>query len=127
MDIETLRANASEDMMRLNPELQPITNAPKPRKYRNEPTEYNGRRYDSVKEATHAYTLDLRVKGGGIAAWCAQVPFPLAGGIRYIADFVVLAFDGTWCAEDAKGFRTKEYKLKRKLFKERYGRDIVEV
>ena len=31
----------------------------KPRKYRNEPTVYNGIRYHSVKEAKFAQSLDL--------------------------------------------------------------------
>jgi hypothetical protein len=124
LDIESLKANP--DIVRLNPELQ---EAPKEkrRKFGNMPTLYNGRHYASIKEATHARDLDLEKKAGDILAWFAQVPFSLAEGVTYVADFVVILKNWQVEVRDTKGFRTKEYKLKRKLFKAKYGREIIEV
>ena len=48
------------------------------------------------------------------------------GGNVYIADFVVLCPDGHYTVEDTKGKRTDTYIMKRKLFREKYGFDIVE-
>jgi hypothetical protein len=61
-----------------------------------------------------------------IAAVMRQVPFTLAGGIVYKADFVALNSDGTYRIEDVKGVRTKEYRLKKRLMAEK-GLEIVEV
>lgn len=107
------------------PELVPQSEQ-KVRKYRNNPTFYNGREYQSGKEARYAQGLDLRQKAGDIVAWFPQVRFALEGGIVYVADFVILSLDN-WEVHDAKGYKTPEYKLKRKLFKARYGREIIEV
>ena len=103
--------------------------ADKPRqsKYRNVRTAYAGKVYDSKREAQRAAELDLLIKAGEIAGKLEQVPFALPGGVVYRADFVVLRNDGTWYVEDAKGVRTKEYKIKARLFAERYGQEIVEV
>lgn len=120
--------DASEDFKRLNPEL--TTTPEKPRKWHNTPTVYNQREYHSAGEANHAAELDLRKKAGDIIAWWPQVWIPVGPGINYVADFVVLEMDWTVTVEDYKSEATrkdKTYRLKRKLFKERYGRDIVEV
>ena len=119
---------ASEDFRRLNPELYAEPD-PKPRKYYNVPTEYRGRVYASVKEAERAAELDLLKMAGHLIAWWPQVDIPVQDEPRivYRADFVVLLPDLTTRIEDTKGFKTKEYKLKRKLFKAKYHCDIVEV
>lgn len=46
--------------------------------------------------------------------------------VIYIADFVYVK-DGKLIVEDAKGYKTKEYIIKRKLMLERYGVRIKEV
>lgn len=114
------------------PELAEMVGAdgadrPRQSKYRNVRTAYAGKVYDSKREAQRAAELDLLIKAGEIAGKLEQVPFALPGGVVYRADFVVLRNDGTWYAEDAKGVRTKEYKIKARLFAERYGQEIVEV
>lgn len=131
LDLDTLRQNA--DLVRLNPELLAEA-AGKPskarRKYGNTPTCYQGREYDSAKEARRAQELDLMEKAGEIAGWIPQQPFRLAGGIRYVADFVVLENDGRWRAEDVKSDGTRKiasYRMKRRLFKDKFGREIREV
>ena len=45
---------------------------------------------------------------------------------KYIADFMYTQ-NGTHVVEDAKGHRTKEYMLKRKMFAYRYGQEVREV
>ena len=93
-------------------------------------SKYNAKRtngYASKREADRAAELQLMVRAGEIALVLEQVPFPLPGGIKYVADFVRLNMDGTWTVEDAKGVRTDVYKLKAKLFFEQYGREIMEV
>jgi hypothetical protein len=98
----------------------------KPSKYRNHRTPYNGVTYDSKREADRAAELDMLIQAGEIAGVARQVPFLLDGGIVYKADFVVLMLDGTYVIEDAKGVRTKEYKLKKRLMAAK-GLEIREV
>lgn len=108
---------------------------PKPPKYHAEITYYNGHRYHSKKEAEHAEDNDLRLKAGELSWWGSQIQFPLPGGITYIADFVETSKGGVHVIEikpfDKKlqKFRyTKEYKLKRRLLKERYPNlTIIEI
>jgi hypothetical protein len=127
LDLSSLRENP--DLVARNPDLfaEPAEKPSKPRKYRNTPTEYGGRYYQSCREAARARDLDLMRKAGEIIAWFPQVSFPLEKGIRYVADFLVLLPDLSVRVEDAKGVRTKEYRIKAKLFKARYGRTIDEV
>lgn len=113
------------DLRRLNPDIA-VESAAKPSKYRNQPTAYRGRIYHSAKEARRAERLDIEVRAGEIVAWFPQVRIPVARGIVYVADFVVLHNDLTIHVEDTKGIRTKDYKLKAKLFEERYGQKIAE-
>jgi hypothetical protein len=124
VDIELLKTNP--DIVRLNPELQ----APKRRKFGNVPTEYKGRVYDSSREAIRASELDLLKRAGHLICWFAQVPIDVGAGITYIADFVVVQPDWTVRVEDVKSKATRKiatYRLKRKLFKEKYHREIIEV
>jgi hypothetical protein len=46
--------------------------------------------------------------------------------VKYVADFVYME-NGERVVEDAKGVRTKEYVIKRKLMLQRYGIQIREV
>lgn len=95
------------------------------RKYHNDPCEYHGRRYDSVKEATRAQQLDILQAEGEIIGWIPQWTFRLQAGIGYRADFVVLLPGGTFRVEDTKGVLTPHFKDKAKLFRERFGFDIT--
>ena len=129
LDLSSLAANP--DLVRLNPELlQEPAKKETRRKYGNEPTEYAGRQYASAREAKRAQELDLMKRAGEIAGWIPQYPFLLAGGIKYVADFVVLQNDGRWRAEDVKSAATRRiaaYRMKRRLFRERFkGMEIIE-
>ena len=129
LDPSIMRDNP--DLLRLNPELSEGSGRlpkgqeerPKRSKYGNIRTEYRGRVYDSKAEARRAAELDALVPAE-IVAWFPQVTFNLAGGIRYRCDFLVILPDGTWRAEDCKGFQTQVWKIKQKLFREKYNMDI---
>lgn len=105
-------------------------------KYRNKKVVRNGITYDSKKEADRHAVLRLLERAGKIRDLQRQVKFVLIpaqyepdtvgkrGGIKkgklierecsYIADFVYEE-NGKKIVEDTKGFRTADYKIKRKL------------
>lgn len=131
MTLDLTRLRGNPDLVRLNPELapEPVTK-PSKAKYGNVKTWYAGREYASKREAERASQLDLMKRAGEIAGWIPQYPFLLAGGIKYVADFVVLQNDGRWRAEDVKSAATRRiaaYRMKRRLFRERFkGMEIIE-
>lgn len=112
-------------------------------KYGNRKIIKDGQAFDSVKEARRWCELCLLEKAGEITDLRRQVEFPLLPTQReastevyqrgenkgkpkpgkviekpvvYIADFVYKRTDtGETIVEDTKGFRTKEYILKRKM------------
>jgi hypothetical protein len=100
-------------------------------KYRNKRTAYNGIIYDSKAEASKAAELDLLVKAGEIDFYLRQIPFPLPGGIIYRADFLVFTKSGyrLWDIEiiEVKGYSNKEWKMKEKLFREKYPNLVLRV
>lgn len=99
-------------------------------------------------EARRKAELEIMERFGQISNLRFQVPFELIpvqrepstvgprGGVRpgkviernclYVADFVYDK-DGQTIVEDTKGFRTKDYVIKRKLLLWRYGIRIKEV
>lgn len=100
-------------------------------KYRNEKVEYDGKTFDSKKEYQRYRELELLLKKGIIGFLECQVEYELNEGgqysYKYIADFrYVLAETGETIVEDAKGFRTAEYKKKRRLMKKVHGITIKE-
>ncbi len=96
-------------------------------KYRNVRTEAKGLRFQSGKEAAGVANLILLEEQHEIFALRLQVPFPLQARINYIADAVYLDRYLKPHVVDFKGFRTPEYKLKKKLFKTKYGKEIEEL
>lgn len=111
------RAATPEDLKRLM--------RPKRRKYRNVPTVIDGVRFDSKAEARRYGELRLLEKAGYVHKLKLQPKYDLHAGIKYVADFeyVLLLRDGTWwyVVEDVKGVQTAAFKLKAKMFKEKYG------
>lgn len=89
-------------------------------------------RHASKREATRAAELELLAKLGEISDLREQVRYeviPKQDGERaahYVADFVYQE-KGAVVVEDAKGFRTRDYILKRKLMKHVHGITIREV
>lgn len=105
-------------------------------KYKNRKVEFNGIKFDSIKERDRYIFLLSRLKKGEITNLELQVPFELQPhfehngkmirAIRYIADFVYYDQDGNIHIEDTKGFRTDVYDLKKKMMLYR-GFEIEEV
>lgn len=116
-------------------------------KYNSRKVAVDGIAFDSVKEARRYKQLKLLQLAGEISDLRMQVPFELVPAqyersmsvysrgakkgqpkrgrciekaVTYFADFVY-SEHGRLVVEDAKGMRTKDYVIKRKLFRWRYG------
>lgn len=110
----------------------------KPSKLKNQKTKIDSLSFDSKKEANRYCELKLLEKIGRIKNLRLQVPFELIpkqldkGGkvlekaVIYKADFVYER-DGKTVVEDTKGFKTKDYIIKRKLMLFRYGIRVMEI
>lgn len=98
-------------------------------KYNAVKTYVDGIKFDSKFEAERYSILNVLLKGKVISDLQLQVAFPIiVNDIKicsYIADFVYFQ-DGNRIVEDAKGVKTPEYKLKKKLMKATMGIDIYE-
>lgn len=108
-------------------------------KYNSKKTVVDGQTFDSKKEANRYQELVLLEKAGVIKNLSRQVKFVLIPSQRdesgkvierecsYKADFMYYDEAGETIVEDVKGFRTKEYIIKRKLMLYQYGIRIREV
>ena len=107
-------------------------------KYHNQPhPDMIGFVHDSKREAMRANELILMQRAGVITDLQQQVPFQLIEAQKlsngkteracvYIADFTYWE-NGRFIVEDAKGTKTKEYIIKRKLMKKVHNIEIREV
>ena len=92
-------------------------------------SKYNNKKidgFDSIKEMKRYGELCILERAGKISGLDRQVRFQLLPnqyddngkcvfrGVSYIADFVYWK-EGRFVVEDVKGFRTKEYMIKKKL------------
>jgi len=114
----------SDDVKRLNPELMGAISTVPASKYHNIRAEAKGLRFQSGHEAAEIGKLIVAEEHRLIFALRLQTRFPLQGGNSYTADAVYLDENLEVHVVDAKGMLTKEFKIKAKLFKERYGKDI---
>lgn len=100
-------------------------------KYHAQKVVIDGHTFPSKKEGSRYQELCLLQRAGAITDLKIQVPFTLIDKseygreIKYVADFVYYE-DGWMVVEDTKGFRTPTYKLKARLFAERYHLKIKE-
>lgn len=93
-------------------------------KYHAKKTVVDGIEFDSAKEAKRYARLRDMAAVGEIEDLRLQVPFELLPsfecdgvkyrGMKYVADFVYHR-GGEVVVEDCKGFKTAEYKMKKKL------------
>ena len=118
-------------------------------KYKNKRVEFDGLIFDSLKEKRRYCELQILQKQGIISDLRLQVPYELLPAIyeditiqlktktktkrklvqratTYVADFVYTR-DGKEVVEDTKGFRTKEYELKKKMMRSLLGIEIQEL
>ena len=106
-------------------------------KYHAKKTELDGITFDSRKEADRYAELKLLERSGAIHNLQRQVRYELIPAQKkdgktierachYIADFVYEE-NGKTVVEDVKGYRTKEYALKRKLMLQVHGIEVREV
>lgn len=100
------------------------------RKWNNTIVKTDDGTFHSKKELKRWEVLKLRLAAGEISNLRRQVRFQLKINdfliCSYISDFVY-SENGKSIVEDAKGFRTPEYKLKAKMMKAIHGIDIREV
>ena len=98
-------------------------------KYNARKTEVDGYIFDSKKESNRYCELRLLEKADEITELELQPKFPLVVNgekiATYIADFRYNDH-GKVVVEDTKGFRTREYRIKKKLVHALYGIEIVE-
>jgi hypothetical protein len=89
--------------------------------------------YASQREAKRGWELEQLQAAGKITALQKQVSYgllPACAGyprpLRYVADFCFIE-DGKVIVEDAKGFATPVYRLKKRLMAQLLGIEIREV
>ena len=109
---------------------------PRKHKYNARPCEVNGVKYRSQKEMKRHQELLLLEKSGKIRDLKREVPFILAPSItingkkvpalRYVADFTYLNLKGELVVNDAKGYLTPVYRIKRHLMQSTLGISILE-
>ena len=118
---EVSELHVSPDVLRLNPGLAKEVSTVPASKYHNVRAEAKGLRFQSGHEAAEVSKLILLdERHQGVFGLRLQVKFPLQGGNSYTADAVYLDDKLHAHVVDAKGVRTKEYRIKKKLFEERY-------
>lgn len=99
----------------------------KPHKYRAEPTEVDGIRFDSKLEARFYCQLRNQLTAGQILGVLRQVPFHLPGKTRLVLDFQIFNLDGTSFFVDTKGFETEVFKVKLRQVRELYPWARIEI
>lgn len=112
-------------------------------KYKNKKHTIDGIEFDSRAEALYYSQLKLLKRAGEIKDFTMQQRFTLldsfkhpskltkAGkpsrvrAIHYIPDFVIEDAEGKKYVVDVKGFRTKDFNIKAKLFMSRYNMPLI--
>lgn len=99
-------------------------------KFNARQTEIDGIKFPSEKEGTKYSELKLQKRAGLIKDFTLQPEFTLQEGfthkgkyhrpITYKADFLVINNDGTEIIIDTKGFKTKDYKNKKKMLLKKF-------
>ena len=71
--------------------------------------------------------LKIKLQAKEINGFCLQPTFILAPGLKYKADFIVFHIDNSTEVVDVKGFKTKEYIAKKKVFEDKFNLKITEI
>ena len=107
-------------------------------KYRNRQCVWKGEKFDSILERDRFIILEAEQAEGRIQGLRRQVKYTLIPAQKidgktverecsYIADFVYSTPAGEVVCEDTKGFRTKEWIIKRKLMLYIHGIRVREI
>lgn len=96
-------------------------------KFHAQRTEVNGVKFSSKREAKYYSELQLAKKSGELLFFLRQVPFHLAGGVRYVCDFAEFWKNGEVRFVDTKGFKTPMYIAKKKMVESLYPVTITEL
>lgn len=104
---------------------------PKKSKYKAKKTEFQGIKFDSLKECARYKNLLILKKAGNVVKIELQPRYDIiVNGIFcgfYKADFKVYYSDGRIDVEDVKGMRTTVYSLKKKIIEALYSIKIIEM
>jgi hypothetical protein len=102
-------------------------------KYRSKCCVIDNIKFKSIKEAKR-YLVHKNDKAKGlIKDYFLQPKYLLVKkndknrAVTYAADFKVIKNDNSEVIEDVKGYKTKDYIIKKKLMKEIYNIDVIEV
>ena len=96
-------------------------------KYRANKVSVDGHTFDSQKEADFYCELKIKLQAKEINGFCLQPIFMLAPSLKYKPDFIIFNKDGSCEVIDVKGFKTKEYIAKKKVFEDKYNLKITEI
>ena len=96
-------------------------------KFKAKPTETDGIKFSSKKEAKRYNNLKTLQNIGEVIFFLRQVPFHLPGRVKYVCDFFIFWANGEVTIEDVKGFKTETYKAKKKMVEAIYPIIILEV
>jgi hypothetical protein len=128
--ISTMGIRWSEDDLKDYFQKRGVNPEPKKKKskYNNSRVRVDGLLFDSQKEADTYQNLKVLHKAGLIKGFCRQAEFVLQEGfanvkpIIYRCDWIVFLNDGSYEIRDDKGIKTEVFKLKHKMFMERFPR-----
>ncbi len=96
-------------------------------KFKAKPQEYEGIKFASKKELKRYKELQVLQRCGEVLFFLRQVPLRLAGGVKYICDYLVFWANEDVTFEDVKGMRTPMYTVKKKLVESTYPIKIKEI
>lgn len=106
-------------------------------KYQNQRINVDGHTFDSKAEARYYNELKLRKRANDIKDFTLQPRFRLLEGftkhdkrhspIDYVADFQIVHNDGSVEVVDVKGMQTQVFKIKEKLFHNKYSFKLTKV
>lgn len=101
-------------------------------KYHSKKFMFDGYTFDSIRESETYLVRKMQNRAGDITNLVVHPTFVVLDGfiyngrqerqVKYEADFGYDQ-DGFAVVEDVKGFKTEVYRIKRKLFLSRYGRE----
>jgi len=113
--------------------IEPDAEPKKPNKYRNRKASRGWKKFASEHEAQVYDEMMARVRAGELKCVMRQVPFDLLekSRLQYFADFVAIRPDntveGVYDAKSEATRKDKTYIVKKKLMKEQWDIEIIEV